>query len=177
MMKHEDRRAQLINTALAQIAKQGWPATTHRTIAAACEVHESSVYQHFPKRAALRAELMARHPELELPDEPDPRMGPKDRKKQLLEIGLKLAEEVGYQNVTMLALTDRAGVSRTLYHRYFSTVGQFRVDVMRAAVKQGNLCVVAQGLAAKDKQALKAPIELRERAARAWQAQLIGQPL
>lgn len=165
MMKHEDRRTQLITTALSQIARTGWAATTHRTIAAECEIHESAVYQHFPKRTALRAELMARHPELDLPEELDLRMDPKDRKRQLLDVGLKLSEQVGYRNVTMGALTDAAGVSRTLSHRYFSTVNQFRVDVMRAAVKQGNLAVIAQGLVAKDPHALKVPAELRERAA------------
>jgi AcrR family transcriptional regulator len=165
MMKHEERRTQLMDTALHQIATDGWDKTTHRTIAAACGIHESSVYQHFPKRTSLRDELMAAHPDLNLPDEPDLRMDPKDRKRQLLDVGLRLAAEVGYKNVTMGQLTEAAGVSRTLYHRYFSTVGQFRVDVMRAAVKQENLVVIAQGLVAKDKQALKAPIELRERAA------------
>jgi AcrR family transcriptional regulator len=134
-------------------------------------VHESSVYQHFPKRSALRDALMALHPRLDLPVEPDLRMEPKDRKRQLLDVGLQLAEQVGYKNVTMVALTDAAGVSRTLYHRYFSTVGQFRVDVMRAAVKQENLTVIAQGLAAKDPQALKASPDLRARA-----AATLGQP-
>lgn len=165
MMKHENRRAQLIDTALGQIEAAGWDATTHKTIAAACSIHESSVYQHFPKRSALRDALMGLHPELQLPEEPDQRMDPVDRKRQLLDVGLELAAQVGYKNVTMVALTEKAGVSRTLYHRYFSTVGQFRVDVMRAAVKQENLTVIAQGLAAKDKQALKASTELRERAA------------
>jgi AcrR family transcriptional regulator len=165
MMKHEDRRTQLIKTALEQIARGGWASTTHRTIAAACDIHQSSVYQHFPKRSDLRNELMARQPELNLPEEPDLRMQPEQRKDQLLTIGLGLAAEVGYKNVTMVKLTEAAGVSRTLYHRYFSTVGRFRVDLMRAAVKQENLAVIAQGLAAKDPQALKAAPELRERAA------------
>lgn len=165
MMKHEERRTQLTDTALSQIAHDGWDKTTHRTIAAECGVHVSAVYLHFPKRTALREALMALHPELELPEEPDLRMDPKDRKRQLLDVGLKLSERVGYKNVTMGALTEAAGVTRTLYHRYFSTVGRFRVDVMRAAVKQENLVVIAQGLVAKDPHALKAPTELRERAA------------
>lgn len=165
MMKSENRRIQLIDTALEQIARDGWAATTHRTIAAACDVHESSVYQHFPKRSALRDALMELRPDLNLPAEPDLRMAPAERKRHLLDVGLVLAERVGYRNVTMTALTEAAGVSRTLYHRYFSTVGRFRVDVMRAAVKTENLAVIAQGLAAKDPQALKAPAELRERAA------------
>lgn len=167
MMKHENRRTQLIETALEQIERDGWPSTTHRTIAAACGIHVQSVYQHFPKRSALRGELMAVSPDLDLPEEPDQRMDPKDRKRQLIDVGLVLAEQVGYKNISMSALTERAGVSRTLYHRYFSTVGRFRVDLMRAAVKQENLPVIAQGLAARDPQALKAPEELRQRAAAA----------
>lgn len=165
MMKHENRRAQLIDTALGQIEAAGWDATSHRTIAAACSIHESSVYQHFPKRSDLRAALMALQPDLNLPDEPDQRMSPKDRTRHLLECGLRLAERDGYKNVTMGALGMAAGVSRTLSHRYFSNVNQFRVAVMRAAVKQENLTVIAQGLAAKDPHALKAPEELRRRAA------------
>jgi AcrR family transcriptional regulator len=165
MMKHETRRKQLIDTALAQIASGGWAATSHRTIASTCGIHESSVYQHFPKRAALRQALMSLDPSLQLPEEPDQRMRPKDRKRHLLEHGLLLAVRDGYKNVTMGALTEAAGVSRTLYQRYFHNVSQFRVDVMRAAVKQGNLAVIAQGLVANDPHALKAPIELRQRAA------------
>lgn len=165
MMKSETRRIQLIDEALAQVAKSGWAATTHRSVAEACGVQESLVYQHFPKRSALRTALMHQQPELNLPDEPDLRMDPVDRRRQLLDVGLALAEKVGYRNVTMTALTEAAGVSRTLYHRYFTTVGRFRVDVMRAAVKKENLIVIAQGLAAKDPQAMKASPELRERAA------------
>lgn len=163
-MKSDIRRTQLIHIALAQIATNGWDATTHRTVAAACSVNETTVYSHFPKRRDLRDALMADHPHLELPEVVDQRMAPGDRKRQLIDTALELAEATGYKNVTMEALTAAAGVSRTLYARYFTTVGQFRVDVMRAAVKRENLRVIAQGLAAQDPHAMKAPLELRERA-------------
>lgn len=164
-MKSEIRRTQLLHIALAQIAAQGWDKTTHRSVAAECRVNETTVYSHFPKRSDLRTALMEKQPGLDLPEAPDQRMKPKDRKRMLIDAALVLAGEVGYKNITMEALTAAAGVSRTLYARYFTTVGQFRVDVMRAAVKRGNLRVIAQGLAAQDPHAMDAPHDVRIAAA------------
>lgn len=163
-MKSEIRRTQLLELALAQIAVDGWPNTTHKSIARACGVNDTTVYSHFPKRSDLRNAIMADHPHLDLPDAPDLRMKPGDRHRMLMDKALELSARDGYKNVTMEALTTAAGVSRTLYARYFTSVLQFRVEVMRTAVKRRNLPIIAQGLVARDPHALKAPSELREAA-------------
>lgn len=163
-MKQSIRRNQLLDTARAQVIAHGWDATTHRTVASAAGVNEATMYSHFPKRRELRDALMGVAPELALPVEVDQRMKPGDRQRMLIDTALTLAAKVGYKNVTMDALTTAAGVSRTLYARYFTNVDQFRVAVMRAAVKQRVLPVIAQGVVARDPHAMKAPLELRNEA-------------
>jgi AcrR family transcriptional regulator len=163
-MKNDVRRTQILDTATAQVVAQGWDKTSHRTIAAACAVNETTVYSHFSKRSDLRDALMGARPDLALPVEADKRMKPDDRHKQLIEVGLTLAAAQGYKNVTMEALMAAAGVSRTLYARYFSNVNQFRVEIMRAAVKRAILPIIAQGLAAQDPHAMKAHEALRKEA-------------
>lgn len=164
-MKQSIRRSQLLETAHAQVVNNGWDATTHRSVAAAVGVNETTVYSHFPKRSELRAALMELAPTLNLPVDAERRMKPGDRQRMLIDTALTLATRDGYKNVTMDALTQAAGVSRTLYARYFTNVDQFRVAVMRAAVKRVVLPVIAQGLAARDPHAMKASAEVRAAAA------------
>ena len=45
--------------------------------------------------------------------------------------------------------------------KYFGTMVSFKRTIMRAAIKDGNLPILAQGLAAGDKCAMKAPSELK----------------
>ena len=163
-MKHDIRRKQLLDTAFAQIAVQGWDATNHRSITDALRLSTSVAFNHFPKRADLRNALMELRPELDLPVESDQRMTPGDRRRQLMDIALKLSSEHGYKNITVKQISDAAGVGHTLYAHYFGNLNQLRVDVMRAAVKQSILPVIAQGLVVKDPQAMKASPELRARA-------------
>ena len=107
---------------------------------------------------------MAADPSLALPDEPELRMSPGDRRRMMLDCALKLAAEHGYRNITVKQISDAAGVGPTLYAHHFGNANQMRVDIMRAAVKQEVLPVILQGLAVKDPQAMKASPELRARA-------------
>jgi AcrR family transcriptional regulator len=88
-----------------------------------------------------------------------------DRKEQILETALRLAEKMGYTNITRAGVADAAGVAPSLVSHYFTTMGKMKRAVMRQAVKRAVLSIVAQGLTLKDDQALKAPEELRARAA------------
>lgn len=98
------------------------------------------------------------------------RKKPQERKEEILAAAAKLAERVGYTHVTRDAVADQAGVSMGLVSNYFSTMAQLKRDIMRFAVREGNLHIIAQGLMHKDTQALKVDKEVRNRA-----AQLIAQ--
>jgi AcrR family transcriptional regulator len=91
-------------------------------------------------------------------------MKPADRKKQILDVAVELSKKQGYQRVTRDDVARAAECACGLINRYFETMIQLRRAVMRAAVKQGVLEIVAQGIVAKDAQALKAPEELKQRA-------------
>jgi AcrR family transcriptional regulator len=96
------------------------------------------------------------------------RLAPADRKQQILEEALRQAAKVGYQNIRREAVAAALEVSPALVSTYFSTMTQLKRDVMRAAViaagdEEMNRLrwpawrVLAQGLAAKDRRAMKAP--------------------
>lgn len=88
-----------------------------------------------------------------------------ERRAQLLDIALSIAEAKGYQKVTRELIATRAGVSPATVTAYFKTTPQMKRDIMRAAVKREMAAIVAQGLAAQDPHARKAPDRLRQAAA------------
>jgi AcrR family transcriptional regulator len=92
------------------------------------------------------------------------RMKPKDRKADLLSCALKAAEAHGFDNFRTKHVAELAEVSQALVMFYFSTVKQLRRAVMRAAIKDENLVVLAGGLGCMDPDARKAPPELKEKA-------------
>lgn len=93
------------------------------------------------------------------------RVEPSLRRDQLLNVALSVAINAGYNNLTRDAIADKAGVSPSLVSTYFGTIKQLKRTVMRAAVKQSIPEIVAQGLVIKDTHAMKAPQELKTRAA------------
>lgn len=91
------------------------------------------------------------------------------RREQIFAAALALAAKHGYTNITRDAVAAEAGAAAGLVNRYFETMPQLRRAVIRHAVEQAGrnvvsgkkldrdlLRVVAQGLAAKDKNAAKA---------------------
>ncbi len=84
------------------------------------------------------------------------------RKAEVLAVALQLAEELGYTNITRDKLALRANISTGLVSRYFGTMAQLRRSIMRAAVAQKNLSVIAQGLTLKDPTALKVTDEIKQ---------------
>ena len=83
------------------------------------------------------------------------------RKENILSVAVELAVEVGYYNITRDAVAAAAGVSFGLVSKYFGTMTQLKNDVMRRAIKQETLSIIAQGLANGDKRAKNAPLALR----------------
>lgn len=95
------------------------------------------------------------------------RIEPDVRSGQLLDIAVNLAAAEGWQTLTREAIARAAGVSAGLVSARLGTMAELRRSVMRAAVRQRIVRVVAEGLVAGDKHARKADQELKELAA-AW---------
>lgn len=89
------------------------------------------------------------------------RLKPDDRRDMLLQIALKVAEK--NPQYTFRDVAEAAEVTVPAVIRYFPTKVQMQRDVMRAAVKQEIVPIVARGLIAGDTHARKAPDALRER--------------
>ena len=86
------------------------------------------------------------------------------RKEEIVAVALKLAEASHYAQVQRKQIADIMGVTPPALTYHYGTMEQLRRDIMRAAIKQENLVVVAQGLVAQDVYAKKAPEALRRRA-------------
>lgn len=90
------------------------------------------------------------------------RMSPKERKSQILKAALQCAEATHYKNFTRVDVSKRISVSEGLVNVYFKTMPKLRRAVMRAAVKNKCLVVLAQGLIDGNPYALKASKELKK---------------
>ena len=92
------------------------------------------------------------------------RANPKDRKQQILVAAISIAGDKNYSTITRQDIADRAQVSTGLVARCFGTMCQVRRAIMRAAIQQEILPIIAQGLVSKDKNAQKAPEPLKQKA-------------
>lgn len=84
-----------------------------------------------------------------------------ERRAELLDAALHIAERIGADKVTHDLVAQHAEVTRTLVIHYFGTAPQLRRDIMRAAVKRRIVPIVARGIALRDAHALKADDALR----------------
>lgn len=90
------------------------------------------------------------------------RLPKSERRAELLDAAIKVAERIGADRVTHDLVAVEASVTRTLVIHYFGTATQLRRDIMRAAVKKRIVGIVARGIALRDGHALKADDALRE---------------
>jgi AcrR family transcriptional regulator len=70
------------------------------------------------------------------------------RKILILIQALKLAESVGFQNITREMVAYEAGVSGGTVQHHFGTMGEFKAAVVQYAVQTGCLRVIGQAIAA-----------------------------
>jgi len=87
-----------------------------------------------------------------------------DRIAQILDAALVVASKVGYARLTREDIAKRADVPASLISYHLGTMPALRRKIMREAIRTECLPVVAQGLAIRDRFALKAPADLRARA-------------
>jgi hypothetical protein len=89
----------------------------------------------------------------------------KDRKTEILQAAVKLAEKPGgWITLTRLAVATAAGCSESLPSAYFGTMRNFRRAIMREAIRVNNYSVIAQGLVSRDPVAMKVEPEVKRAA-------------
>lgn len=89
----------------------------------------------------------------------------RERIAQILSAALTLcASETTYSRITRDEIAKKAGIPPTLVTYHCGTMADLRRNIMREAVRVEHLPVIAQGLAARDRHAMKAPEALRLRA-------------
>lgn len=72
------------------------------------------------------------------------------RKKQILETAIFLAEKKGYQNFTRQEIADKIGISPSYVNFYFNTAKIMKEAVLNEAIRTENLRIVAQASLTKD---------------------------
>lgn len=95
---------------------------------------------------------------------PQIKLDSRTRVAQILAAALDLAPRVGYTKLTRDEVAARAGIPSSLICYHMGTMVEFRRALMREAIRVECLAVIAQGLVFRHPLALKAPIELRNRA-------------
>jgi hypothetical protein len=92
------------------------------------------------------------------------RVNPDLRKDQILKIAIAVARKYGCHKTTRDEIAHRAGVSMGLVSHYFGTMKKLRRTIMRAAIVNEELEIIAKGLANNDPYARKASDDLKQRA-------------
>lgn len=92
------------------------------------------------------------------------RLTPEDRKANILNTALALAELQGLNNFSSPELARACNCGHPLIFHHFDGMEALRREVMQKAVDEENLNVLAQGLVSKDPIACAAPERLRQKA-------------
>lgn len=82
----------------------------------------------------------------------------------ILSIAMGVAERNGFNKLSRATVAEESGVSDSLIAYHFGTMIEFRRKIMRQAIKEERLGIIAEGLAIRDSHAQKAPDELKTRA-------------
>lgn len=92
------------------------------------------------------------------------RLARKDRKAQIMESAVIVATRDGFDKLTRELIAEQAEISPSLINQYFNTMTGLRRAVMRHAVRNEILSIIAQGIATRNPYAFKASAELIQRA-------------
>lgn len=86
------------------------------------------------------------------------------RKDAIIKEAMRLSEATNYDSMKRKDIAEALGVSPQALTHHFGTMDQLKRAVMRTAVMQENLTVIAQGIVQRDEHAKKAPEALQQRA-------------
>lgn len=89
-----------------------------------------------------------------------------DRKREILDAGIRLALREGFRNVTRDGVASEARVSTALVNLYWGTIQNVRDGIVQEAVSKELLPILAQALLDGHPIAVTAPKRVQERAAR-----------
>lgn len=88
-----------------------------------------------------------------------------DRDQRILDAAVELAKGIGYQWITRDQVAEAADVSAGTVNNAFGSMVGLKRAVLRHAVENGIVVIVAQGLADSHEIARGAPADLKARAA------------
>lgn len=89
---------------------------------------------------------------------------PMSRKETMLKLAISIAQRKGYSNVTREELADKMKCAESLVSYHFGSIPKLHREIMKAAVDQQNLKIIAQGLVSQDPIAQSAPKKLKKHA-------------
>ena len=89
--------------------------------------------------------------------EPAKRLDPAYRQTSILEAAAHLAHGDGYQRITQSDISKAANVSHGLITHHFGSMENLRAQLMQWAIDNGDMRILAQGLATSHPIALAAP--------------------
>lgn len=89
---------------------------------------------------------------------------PKMRRNQILKAAVELAAELGYHKIRRFEVAKQAKVSSGLINFHFRTMEELKKSVMKYAIKNKNLKIIAQGIVLQDPQVLKLPDDVKQSA-------------
>lgn len=84
------------------------------------------------------------------------------RKEEIIAITLRLCQINGIKSVTRKQIAEAAGVAEGLVSHHFSSMKQLQRDIVRHAVKNRDIRVVAQCVAAGYLKKSEVPYEIEE---------------
>ena len=90
-------------------------------------------------------------------------MSHKIETSRVLEAAAFIAQRDGFNNVTRESIAQKAGVSTGTVSHSFGTMIKLKRSVMRYAIQNNILDIIAVGLSIKDKTAMKIDDSLKKR--------------
>lgn len=87
-----------------------------------------------------------------------------ERKQELLDIAVDVAEKAGCNSLNARNVAEKAGVSYSLVRLHFPDIRNLYESVFKEAIRVENLGVIAQGIEYKFPLLQEIPAPLRERA-------------
>lgn len=99
-----------------------------------------------------------------------------EQRERIVLAFIEAAEAGSYLTVTREDVARRLGMSRTLINHYYGAFEGLTHTAMARAVTDGNLTIIAQGLAHGDPIARSAPGQLVEAALRKMKADSVKRP-
>lgn len=96
---------------------------------------------------------------------PQVKRAPRERISQILGAALELCcKRETYSTLTRETIADHAGIPASLITYHCGTMVNLRRAIMREAIRVECLPVIAQGIVSRDRRALKASPDLKQRA-------------